>query len=87
MEHAAEHHKHEFKLQIDQKPHVWPEEFIDGAQIKHLAGVTQPNYGVWRIVKGPAEDIPVGDAEKVELSRDHPDHNRFITGPNQTTEG
>lgn len=81
-----EHHPHTFHLTIDQKPHTWPEGFITGAQIKQLAGVTQPNYGVWRIVQGPDEDIPVADGERVELSRDA-DRNRFITGPVHTTEG
>lgn len=81
------HHSHTYHLTIDQKPYQWPEEFINGAQIKHLAGVTQPNYGVWRIVHGPGDDIPVADGERVQLSREHPDRNRFITGPVHTTEG
>ncbi len=85
MEQQA-HPPHEFHLTIDHKPYTWPEQFITGAQIKHLAGITQSDYGVWRLVPGPGDDEPVGDNERTELSHDA-GHNRFITGPVKTTEG
>ena len=76
-----------FKLTIDQKPYTWPEHIITGLQIKQLAGITQADYGVWRIVPGPKDDERIEDNERAELDREHAEHNRFITGPVKTTEG
>lgn len=78
---------HIFHLTIDHKPFTWAEPSITGAQIKHLVGITQPDFGVWRVVPGPGDDEPIGDNEPAQLSREHADHNRFITGPVKTTEG
>lgn len=73
-----------FKILVDQKPYDWPDQFITGSQIKTLAGV-DTSYGVWIKVSGPAEDLPVGNDDQVDLSK--PGREHFFTGPTQTTEG
>ena len=74
-----------FRLIIDNKPFEWPHPVITGNQIKQLVNA-KPEYGVWQVVPGPGDDEEIGDDQKVELSQ-APGHNRFITGPKQTTEG
>jgi len=75
--------RHEFRIIIDHKPHEWPERFINGAQIKELAGVDR-SYGVWQDIPGPI-DPPVEDDQRVDLSQ--PGVEKFFTGKKTTTEG
>ncbi len=73
----------EFQIIIDHKPYKWPDPFITGSQIKHLAGV-DPSYGVWMDLPGP-EDPPIEDGQPVDLRA--PGVERFFTGKRTTTEG
>lgn len=81
----AEHGKeHGYQIIVDRKPHKWPEPFINGAEIKQLAGVDQATFDAWQDVPGP-EDILIGDDQKVDL-REHGTE-KFFTGKKTTTEG
>jgi hypothetical protein len=70
-------HHHEYHLVIDNRQHKWPQEFITGKEIKVLAGVDPAKYSVWEVVRGPDEDIEIGDDQKVDL-KGH--EKRFIVG-------
>jgi hypothetical protein len=78
------HHHHKYEITVDNKPFEWKEPFISGAEVKHLVNA-KADYGVWLVVKGPEDDEPIGDHQRVELHK-HP-HARFITGPKKSTEG
>lgn len=84
MEQTERHPEKAFKITIDGKKFEWNQQHISGAEIKRLVGA-RPEYGVWLIVPGPAEDKEIGDQERVDLAK--PGTERFITGPKQTTEG
>jgi Prokaryotic E2 family E/Multiubiquitin len=89
MEHKPDTHQEHghqlaYHITIDNKPFEWHQPFITGAEIKALVHA-KPDYGVWLVVKGPEEDEPIGDDQRVELHK-HP-HARFITGPKKSTEG
>ena len=73
-----------FSIVVDQKEHEWPDHFISGLDIKKLADVDAKTYDAWQDVPGP-EDVLIGDADKVELSKPGPE--RFFTGKKTTTEG
>lgn len=73
-----------FKIIIDNKPFEHPTEFITGKEVKNYVNAPA-NYGVWIKTKGPGEDPPVGDDEKIDLSQ--PGREHFFTGPKNTTEG
>src|SRR5712692_1164981 len=82
--HEHGHHQLTYHITVDNKPFEWHQPFITGAEIKALVHA-KPDYGVWLVVKGPEEDEPIGDDQRVELHK-HP-HARFITGPKKSTEG
>lgn len=84
MNEASQHRPEKFEIIVDRKPHVWPEPFITGAQIKKLAGVDAANYDAWQDVPGP-EDVLIGDNDKADLRK--PGTERFFTGKKTTTEG
>lgn len=73
-----------FKITVDNRPFDWPQPFITGAEVKRLVNA-KPEYGVWLVVPGPADDDEIADNERVDLTQ--PGRERFITGPKQTTEG
>jgi Multiubiquitin len=77
-------HHDEYRLLIDNHQHKWPREFINGLQIKELARVDPATYSVWEVVRGPGEDIEIGDQQEVDL-KGH--EKRFITGKKHSTEG
>jgi Multiubiquitin len=75
---------HEYKFIIDNKHHVWPEQYISGLQLKQAAGVDPATYSVYMRVPG-AEDPEIADGQKVELSTTKEEV--FFTGKKHTTEG
>jgi hypothetical protein len=84
-DHEGEHHHHhDYHLIVDNRPHHWDKEFITGNEIKELAKVDIKTYSVWEVVRGPGEDIEIGDDQKVDL-KGH--EKKFITGKKHSTEG
>lgn len=82
---APESHKpHGYNIIIDQKHHVWQQQFITGLQLKNLAGVAPATYSVWMQVPG-AEDPEIADGQQVDLGKLGTE--KFFTGKKQTTEG
>lgn len=84
--HSPDHgeHKHEYHLEIDHRPYKWPQELIDGREIKVLAGVDPEGYTVWEVIPGPHDDIEIKNGEKVDL-KGH--KKKFIVGKKHSTEG
>ena len=74
----------EYNITVDNKPFKWVEPTITGAQIKALVKA-DPSYGVWLVVKGPAEDEEIADTQGVDLTQQGKE--KFITGPKKSTEG
>jgi len=79
-----EKHQKKFEITIDNKKFEWPQPAITGVEVKRLVQA-KPEYGVWLVVRGPAEDEEIDDNERVDLTK--PGVERFITGPKKTTEG
>ena len=73
-----------FEIIVDNKKFEWPQPAITGAEVKRLVHAN-PEYGVWLVVRGPAEDEEIADDHKVDLTK--PGVERFITGPKKSTEG
>jgi hypothetical protein len=84
MEPADKHHEKRYQITVDNKKFEWHRASIIGAEVKTLVNA-KPDYGVWLVVPGPAEDREIGNNEHVDLTK--PGVERFITGPKQTTEG
>jgi Multiubiquitin len=68
-EELKEVEQHEYPLKVNRVPHTWPEEEIDGAQIKGLAG-SPADWVVNQIHDGPGEDPEILDGQFVHLARD-----------------
>lgn len=81
--------KLEFDLIVNKPPpKTWPEQLINGSQIKTLAG-SPADWVVNQVVPGPGEDPEIGDTQQVDL--DHATEpkgiKRFITRKPTTTPG
>src|SRR5262245_8269768 len=74
----------EYEIIVDNKPFTWPQPKITGAEAKGLVHAN-PDYGVWLVVRGPAEDEEIADNQSVDLTK--PGTEKFITGPKRSTEG
>lgn len=74
----------EYQIIVDNKPFKWPQPKITGAEVKALVHANL-DYGVWLVVRGPAEDEEIGDNQPVDLTK--PGTEKFITGPKRSTEG
>ena len=72
-----------FRFVVDGRRFEWGMATITGRTLKALAGVPA-EYGVW-LERRNDDDLPVGDAEDVDLSQ--PGVERFFTGKTTTTEG
>jgi hypothetical protein len=57
------------KLIVNKKQHEWPKQFINGAEIKTLAG-SPADWVVNMSVPGGGEDPEIGNAQEVGLSLD-----------------
>jgi hypothetical protein len=55
------------KLIVNKKQHEWPKQFINGAEIKTLAG-SPADWVVNMSVPGGGEDPEIGNAQEVDLS-------------------
>lgn len=84
MEQDKDKKPKEFEIIIDNKPFKWPQPTITGTDVKRLVNAN-PAYGVWLVVRGPAEDEEIADTQPVDLTK--PGTEKFITGPKQSTEG
>jgi len=84
----AEHHKRSYELIVNRKTHPWPQEKINGSQIKVLAG-SPPDWVVNQIIDGPGEDPEIGNDQFVELAIDAPPRGikRFTTRKPKTSPG
>lgn len=80
--------KPEFELIVNKAPKKWAEQFINGAQIKTLAG-SPADWVVNQIVSGPGEDPEIGDTQPVDLDQkaDPKGIKRFITRKPTTSPG
>ncbi|MEY9981417.1 hypothetical protein ABH995_000754 [Bradyrhizobium yuanmingense] len=63
----AEDKKSNEKLIVNKKEHDWPKQFIEGAEIKTLAG-SPADWVVNMSVPGAGEDPEIGDTQEVDLS-------------------
>lgn len=77
-----------FKLIVNKAEKDWPEQFINGSQIKVLAG-SPPDWVVNQIVSGPGEDPEIGDTQLVDLDEKAPPNGRkrFTTRKPTTSPG
>lgn len=77
-----------FRLIINKKPHDWPEQFINGAQIKKLAE-SPADWIVNQIVPGPGEDPEIKDDQRVDLDlkAPPPGEKKFTTRKPTTSPG
>lgn len=84
----AEHHKHSYELIVNRKPHPWPHEKINGAEIKTLAG-SPADWVVNQTVEGPGEDPEIGNDQVVDLALDAEPKGvkRFTTRKPKTSPG
>jgi len=71
--HDNEHHDHVLPLNIEGKEFEWHLQFITGAEIKKLAGLS-PEVDLYLTVEDPWDDEPVGDDTKVDLGRPEIEH-------------
>ncbi len=58
---------------IDRKPYQWTEQFITGAQIRHL-GQIKPDFEIYLEVQGPWQDELIKDTDQVDLARPGVEH-------------
>ena len=81
-------HNEEFKLIVNKDEKHWLAQFIDGREIKQLAG-SPTDYVVNQIVPGPGEDPEIGNDQKVDLSLKAPPEGmkRFTTRKPTTSPG
>lgn len=84
MEHEEAKKPKEYEIIVDNKPFKWPQPEITGAEVKRLVHANA-EYGVWLVVRGPAEDEEIADNQPVDLTK--PGTEKFITGPKKSTEG
>ncbi len=61
------------QLTIEGKPYEWHEQYISGAQIKHLANISV-DAEIYLAVKEPWKDEPISNDEKVNLARPEIEH-------------
>jgi len=80
--------REKFHLIINKKPSEWPEQFINGAQIKELAG-SPKDWIVNQIVPGPGDDPEIKDDQKVDLATQAqpPGEKKFTTRKPTTSPG
>jgi len=58
----------EFELIVDKQLKTWPNQMINGSQIKGLAG-SPSDWVVNQIVPGPGTDPEIGDGQDVDLDK------------------
>ena len=80
--------KEQFHLSINKKQYEWPEQFIDGSQIKNLAGSPQ-DWIVNEKVPGPGPDPEIQNGQSVDLSPQASPHGekKFTTRKPTTSPG
>jgi Multiubiquitin len=84
----VEHQKRSYELIVNRKPHTWPDEEIDGSQIKTLAG-SPSDWVVNQNIDGPGEDPEIGNNQRVHLALDAEPKGikRFTTRKPKTSPG
>jgi hypothetical protein len=75
---------HEWKLIIDNKDFEWNKQFIYGSDVRRLRSIPT-EYQIFLVIKGPWEDEPINDGDKVDLARPGIEH--FYSCKPNTTNG
>jgi len=60
--------KHAWKLVVDQKHFEWTQQFIKGAEVRHLGNIPS-GFQIFLSINGPWEDELIEDADSVDLAR------------------
>jgi len=67
------HGKNYLPLTINGKQYDWLQEYITGAEIRKLGGIS-PNEDIFLAIKKPWEDEPISDDKQVNLARPEIEH-------------
>jgi len=80
--------KEQYQLMVNKKEHPWEQQFINGTEIKVLAG-SPADWVVNQVVPGPDEDPEIGNAQSVDLAKDAEPHGikKFTTRKPTTSPG